>query len=242
MYLYKETNVESYRHPCFFQKMLIESDRARLLYLQEKYREEVIDSYVSNKDDYINFAKGQSYSAYMVAITKNGESPNHYATNYTIDILQYFFSIRMEFRKIFNILKSKDIEENCIETDEFSQFRYLINHDHPMPHIEPCEVVKEVILLHDHYISSDEIGIAYLYDKYIRTDSVINECINGISQDCIDILKQGTKDIIKELGYLDEDLSWIEECYEYQLLKIFDFPWKNQIPSYEDIKYRLTSQ
>lgn len=242
MYLYKETNVKSYRHPCFFQKMLIECNRARLLYLQEKYREEVIDSYVSNKDDYKNFAKGQSYSAYMVAITKNGESLVYYAINYINDFLYYFFSIRMEFRKIFAILKSQYIEDNSIGTDDFSQLRYLITHDQPMPDIEPCEVVKEVMQLHDQYVASDEIGIAYLYDKYIRTDSVIHECINGISQDCIDILKQGTKDIIKKLGYHDEDLTWIEECYEYQLLRLFDFQWKEHIPSYEDIKSVLTSQ
>lgn len=61
-----------------------------------------------------------------------------------------------------------------------------------------------------------------------------------LHQSSHETFQNGIITILRELGYKDEDLSWLDECYEYQLLRFFDFDWEHDCPTYQCIKETLT--
>lgn len=244
MNLYKQIHIENYSHICFVQKMIIECPQARLRLMQDLYGQNIIDTQVVNPEDFINFAKDNDYIAEIKPFYKDGESEKTYSIIPANDIVFYYEGIRVQLENILDILKNTQKVSPPVssqnDTSELGQLKYLLTHDEPMPHIEPCAIVKEVMDCHERYLSSHDIQIAYLYEKNASADPVYFQYMYTIQQSGHETFQNGIITILRKLGYKDEDLSWLDECYEYQLLRFFDFDWEHDRPTYQCIKETLT--
>lgn len=249
MDLYKKIDVKDYMHFCFFQKMLIESQQARFLYLNYHLKEdflrlsetdEVIDCYISNPDDFHILKDGHEYVACIVPLTKDGELKRSLSIIVPYDMEYYVDSIITQMRYTFHLIEGKtNIDDSSYSTPtEFEQLLYLLTYNHPMKDIEPCGVVREVMEIHERYINSDDIQIAYQYEEYLEKSERYHQSIARMAKDSHYLLVEGIQTIFELLEY-NEDLSWLKECSCQQLERIFDFNWKTDKPSYHEIKKSL---
>lgn len=240
MNLYKETAVESFGHECFFQKMLICCDKARLVFAQKENGKEIIDTYVTNPDDFKLYETQAEYLARIKLITKDGELPYEVALTTTLDLVRFEGEIHNKFVDIRHILDGELPERPKYDKDsEYEQLTYLMTYDKPMEDVEPCEAVKEVLELHEEYLKSDDIRLAYLYEEKIKKDFKAQIILQSGFIRCKEILKLEIKDLMEKLGYQVE-LDWLNDCSIEQLQRIFDFDWTNDRPNYQRIKDVLT--
>lgn len=240
MNLYKETAVESYGHECFFQKMLICCDKARLVFAQKHNGKEIIDTYVTNPDDFKMYETHAEYLAHIKLITKDGELPYEVALTTPLDLARFEVDIHNKFVDIHYILDGKLPKQKTYDKkSDYEQLIYLMTYDRPMEDVEPCEAVKEVMELHEEYLKSDDIRLGYLYEEKIRNDVQAQITIQSGFIRCKELLKLEMKDLMKKLGYQVE-LDWLKDCSIEQLQRIFDFDWLNDKPSFQRIKDVLT--
>lgn len=236
MNLYKKTAVESFGHECFFQKILICCDKARLVFVQNENGKEIIDSYVTNPDDFKLYETQAEYLAYIKLITKDGELPYQVALTTTLDLVKFEADIHNKFVDIRYILDGKLPERKAYDKDsEYEQLMYLMTFDKTMEDVDPCDAVKEVLELHEEYLKSDDIRLAYLYEEKIKNDFRAQITLQAGFIRCKEILKLEIKDLMKKLGYQVE-LDWLNDCSIEQLQRIFDFDWINDKPNYQQIK------
>lgn len=241
MNLYKETAVESYRHECFFQKMLISCDKARLIFVQNQSgNEDVIDTYVTNPDDFHLYETQAEYLAHIKLMTKDGKRPYEIAMTTPIDLQRYEVDIHNKFVDIRKILDGELPRQIKFDKNsEYDQLIYLMEYDRPMGDVEPCEAVKEVMECHEKYLKSEDIQLAYLYEEKIKRDDNAQMIKRVGFARCREIMKMEIKDLIKELGY-NVEFDWLQNCSLEQLQRIYDFDWMNDVPSFQRIKDVLT--
>lgn len=213
MNLYKETPVESYGHECFFQKMLICCNKARLIFVQnQRGNEDVIDTYVTNPDDFHFYETQAEYLAHIKLITNDGERSYEIALTTPVDLQRYEVDIHNKFvdiRKMLDGELPRQIKYD--KRSEYEQLTYLMEYDQPMDGVEPCEAVKEVIECHEKYLKSEDIQLAYLYEEKIKKDDNAQMIIQVGWARCREIFKMEIKRLMKELGY-NVKLDWLNNC------------------------------
>lgn len=241
MNLYKETPVESYGHECFFQKMLICCDKTRLIFVQNQLgNSDVIDTYVTNPDDFKDYETKPEYLAHIKLITEDGERPYEIALTTPIDLQHFEVDIHNSFVDIYRLVDGKMPRKITYDKDsDYEQLKYLITYDKPMADVEPCEAVKEVLKFHEEYLKSDDIRLAYIYEEKIKKDDQTQIIVQTGFAKCREILKSEIRALMKKLGY-NVELKWLNDCSLEQLQRIFDFDWLHETPSFQQIKDRLT--